>query len=449
MARRYCFLFLFAPVAILRVHADLNFTIRYHDKKIYYPGDRVELHLTLSNPGKPGATDESFYLADDPRQSFGFDLRSLTGDPTPLAEGYVGALNEKGAYRIVHLAPGQELSLTVALNDWVDLTTAEQYRLTGFFYPRLRGRQMYATQAESVLDLTVMPDMGRRWQDQMSVEVRNALINRDMDPWNVVRETFESRSDSKFNRAMLYLDTESLAGISPSITDADELGRSLIKGDWRDLPGFEYPAVDWELLSSEVYPFEATVRLIAAYEPQGERFERDLRFYLHKKDGYWSIRRIESVERADADPQHYGTLNLDPPEVVAELIRSVTRGDWDIALRYYDINDSVRNLPEYSERWKDMSSTEHGLALSEYRERLISGRLEEAKKPLADLEEWRINGVNYSGATGSVVVENTKTHTTAEGPLGQKTIYTFRLEKTGGTDDRWIVIRYDTVRVGD
>ena len=410
MAR--CFFFLLAAAALHSAHAELIFSIRYHDKNIYYPGDSIALRLTLSNPRGMDAREESFYLADDPRQSFGFDLRSLTGDPAAAAEGYASSLSTGGAYRVVNLAPGQQLSITAALNDWVNLDAPEQYRLTGFFYPRLRSPGAGALQAASVLDLTLIPDSGDRRREELSSEVVEALRRRDLDPWNVVKETLESRSESRFNRALLYLDTESLAATIVGAADAESLERSLIRGEWRDIPGLRFPAVEWKLLSSRVYPSEAAVRLRAVYEPYGERFERDLRFYLHKDAGYWAVRRIESAAGGDPDPEVYGALDLDPPEVVSELIRAVTRGDWDIALRYYDIDQLVRSLPEYSSRWKDMSAAEHELALTDYRERLISNRLEDNRRPLADIDQWRITGVNYTDVTGSVVVENTTGFTT-------------------------------------
>ena len=87
MARRSKLFLLIALIAAVSAYADRtaqtipSFSIRYHDKNIYYPGDEIELKLTLSNPSDSGESDMTFYLADDARQSFGFDLRSLTGEP--------------------------------------------------------------------------------------------------------------------------------------------------------------------------------------------------------------------------------------------------------------------------------------------------------------------------------------------------------------------------------
>lgn len=449
MARRSNFFLLIVLIAAVSAYADKSvqtiprFSIRYHDKNIYYPGDEIEIKLTLTNPSDSGESDMTFYIADDARQSFGFDLRSLTGEPTPLADGFAAALNDRGAYRVVHLAPGQELSITVPLNRWADLSIPGQYRLTGFFYPHLRGNGTTASRADSVLDLTVMPDTERRWQDEMDQTVRDALIRRDIDPWLVVSETLANRKEGKYNRAMLYLDTESLASVIPTVTDSSQLERSLREGAWNGIQGFEHPVESYELMASQIYPSEATVLIRAAYRPYGELFSRDLRFYLHKISGYWSIRRVETVEKDGIDPSLYGALDLDPPEVVSELLEAVKRGDWDIALRYYDATGLVRSLPEYIDVWKNMSAGEHRRALDEYRNQLISGRLDSERKPLSDIDKWSINQVSYTEEEGTVVVENIKTHMTASGPMPQRTIYTFRLVREH--DDRWLVVRYDTV----
>lgn len=444
MGRKLIIFTLFALSVVYSAHAEARFSIRYQDKNIYYPGDEIELKLTISNSPGSELSDMTFYLADDPRQSFGFDLRSLTGEPMPLAPGFTAALNNRSAYRIVHLASGQELSITIPLNDWADLSEPGQFRLTGYFYPQMRNQNAAAIQADSVLDLTVMPDYERRWEDELDAEVRNALIKRDLDPWNVVRETMENRRDGKFNRSMLYLDFDSLARISTVPLDSMSLEKSLREGSWQDVPGFEHPVTSFELVSSQVYSREATVRLRAVYEPYGESFFRDLRFYLHKPEGFWQIRRVEALEDDDADPASYGRLDLNPPELVSELLRAVTRGDWEIALRYYDTTDLVQNLPEYRDNWKDMSSTEHRRVLSEYRSKLISGQLVEDRRPLNDIDEWVITRVNYTETQGSVTVENTTMHTTLEGMMSQVTVYTFRLENSMETGDRWQVVRYDT-----
>lgn len=447
MVRRSTFLFLFAFAAVFSAQAEVRFSIRYHNKNIYYPGndDEIKLKLTMSNPvNHDNPDDVTIYLADDPRQSFGFDLRSLTGEPMPPAEGYVSSQNERGAYRVIHLAPGQELSITVQLNDWVDLTKPGQYRLTGSFYPEMKDQKSMAVQADSVLDLSVLPDTERRWEDELDMEVRHALIRRDLDPWSIVRETLENRRDSRYNRAMLYLDFESLARISRIIDDVESLENLLREGSWNSIPGFEHPVTSLELVSSQVFPREARVRLKATYEPHGEIFVRDLRFYLHNPEGYWQIRRVEALAAGDVDPASYGRLDLNPPDVISELLRAIQRGDWEIALRYYDTTDLVRNLPEYRDTWKNMSSTEHRRILTEYRNKLISGQLDEERQPLYDIDSWKITRVSYTDSEGSVTVENTRIYDTAEGPMTQYTQYIFRLEKTPEPDERWHVVRYDT-----
>ncbi len=441
MVRRFTLILLITSLTVFTLQAEVRFSIRYQDKNIYYPGDKIELKITISNPEDSDGPD--FYLADDTRQSFGFDLRSLTGEPMPLAEGFAAALNDKGAYRVVHLARGQELSITVHLNDWVDLSTPGQYRLTTLFYPRMRGDNSAAVQADSVLDLTLMPDTERPWEDELDQDVRRALIRRNLDPWSIVNETIQNRKNAHFNRAMLYLDFESLSRISSSIESAESLEKELQEGSWNSIPGFEHPVTSVEFSSSQSFRNESSVRIKAIYEPYGEQFVRDLRFYLHNPEGYWQIRRVEAISDGDVNPVNYGRLDLEPQEVVTELLNAVTRGDWEIALRYIDTADLVRNQPEYQGIWKDMSSTEHRRALSEYTNKLISGQLDESQEPLKDIDDWKITRVSYTESEGTIIVENTKAHNTANGLMSQNSEYTFRLVKTSNPEGRWLVARYD------
>ncbi|RLW68252.1 MAG: hypothetical protein B6D68_04025 [spirochete symbiont of Stewartia floridana] len=206
MIQRFTTFFLVVCIALTCSYADVDFRIRYHNKNIYYPGDRIEIKLTLANNASPGSPEETFFLADDPRQSFGFNIQDLSGRNVSPAKGYAMALHTPSAYRVVHLAPGQELSLVVALNDWVNITQAEQYRLTGFFYSRLRGLDTDVAQANTVLDLSILPRTDEQWMDQLDENIRKALVSRDLDPLSVVMETVENRSDEKYNRAVIYLD---------------------------------------------------------------------------------------------------------------------------------------------------------------------------------------------------------------------------------------------------
>ena len=397
------------------------------------------MKLTLSNPGNSALT---FYISDDPRRSFGFDLRSLTGEPMPLASEFAMALQAGAVYRVVHLGPGQDLSIRAPLNVWIAPLNPGQYRLTGFFYPQMRRTDSVVIRSESTLDLTIMPETEARWAEELDLEIRLALIDRNLDPWGVVSETLLNRRELKFNRAALYLDFDSLARISNMIETPEILKKSLLRGSWNDIPGFEHPTVDYELRSYLVSRNEAELNVKALYKPYGEDFSRNLRFYLHNPEGFWQIRRVELLSDADSKPLSYS--NLDPREVVSELLRAVQRGDWEIALRYLDISDMVMHRPEYKNRWKDMSAAEHRRALEEYQRKLITGQLEDSDSPLKDIDRWEISRVNYTDAVGSVIIENTKTHDTAAGPMEQVTLYTFHLEKGSAPDERWRIVRYNT-----
>jgi len=439
MLRQLIFSFFFISIAVLTVQAETQFSIRYHNKRIYYPDEQIELKLTISNPTGSALT---FYISDDPKYSFGFDLRTLVGKPMPLASEF--NTQGGGVYRVVHLGPGQDLSIRVPLNDWIAPLHPGQYRLTGFFYPEMRKTEGMVVVSESSLDLTIMPETGLRWGDELDLEIRMALIDRNLDPWAVVSESLSNRQELKFNRAALYLDLDSLARISSTIENPENLEKALLRGSWNEIPGFEHPTVDYELGSYLVSQNEAVLSLKALYEPYGEAFFKNLRFYLHNPKGFWQIRRIELLSDGDSDPLSYSSL--DPWGVVSELLKAVQRGDWEIALRYLDISDMVMHLPEYRDRWKNMSAAEHRRALEDYQKRLISGQLED-NSPLRDIDRWRINRVSYTNSAGSVTIENTKTHNTAEGSMEQVTLYTFHLEKTPAPDERWQIIRYNTTIV--
>jgi len=435
MLRQLIFSLSLIFIAVFAVRAETQFNIRYNNKRIYYPGEQIELKLTISNPENSTST---FYISDNPKHSFGFDLRTLTGTPVPLVSDFVTQTG--GVYRVVHLGSEQALSIIAPLNDWIAPLPPGQYRLIGFFYPQMRKADGIVIISESTLDLTIMPKTESRWEDELDLEIRMALIGRNLGPWAVVSETLSTRQELKFNRAILYLDLDSLARISNAIENRETLERTLLRGLWNEIPGFEHPVVDYELDSYIVSRHEAEVSVKALYEPYGEFFSKNLRFYLHNPEGFWQIRRIELLSDADSNPLSYS--GLDPQEVISELLGAVKRGDWEIALRYLDIEDIVMRLPEYRDRWKNMSAVEHRRALEEYQRKLINGELDSS--PLRDIDRWKISRVNYTDTVGSVIIENTTAHETAEGPMDQVTLYTFHFEKGLAPEEGWRITQYDT-----
>ena len=449
MLRRTTLLIILTLCAVFSSYAEIRFGIRYSNKKIYYPGDKIELKLSVYNPNKENGEDETFFFADDPLQSFGFNVRSLEGEPRASSENFADSLNNSSAYyRVVNLAPGQEISIIAELNDWIDLSEPGQYRLTGYFFPDLRKNNSRVIESDVTLDLTILPETDNKYSDKLNKEIRDALIERDLSPVNVVREVLDNRKISRFNRAVIYFDLDDFSRTVFKGEKTENIEKMLLSGTWDNIPGFREPVDSYQIISYEVFNSEAIVRIKAVYNPHGEKFEKDLRFYLHNTKGYWNIRRIEAISSADADPEKYGMIDLSPPEVVTETIKAVNRGDWDIVLRYFDITDLVKNLPEYVSKWNSMSAVEHKRAVDIYKEQLISGRMGNDRKPLKDLENWKITRVNYTDSEASIFVENTGTYQSEGGQVIEKTLYTFKLIKTQPPESLWKIIKYETVILG-
>lgn len=454
-------------------YGEIGFSIRYHDKKIYRPGDPVELKLTIMNASFGGREDGvGVFLDDVPVRSFGFDVREISGRPADPSESFTSMLERTDSrYRIVHLAGGQELSLTVDLTDWFSIDDPGQYRITGWYFPHLRG----GTSADAVsqpvvaretLDLTVLPDAGEDWRDALSDEVKRAIMANPLDAESTVSFILDARMENLHRKALLYLDLEAIYKSDPirrrrwESFDIDGRAQELVSferglqnGRW-EIPGLSEGLVRYTRISSHSFPDEAIVKVNAVFSPQGIPFDRDVWFFLHKPEGYWTVRRVdESVGAPQAsrmvDPLAYGRTDLDPRGVVNELLTAAYRDDWELVFRYLDVENMVRQRPEYRDRWQTMSASEHAVAMRRYREDMIAGRMrnESERPPLQEIGTWSFVRVEYTEQVGAVVVENRTMVPTAGGDMDLLTRYNFRLENmsTAGAAPQWRVVDYDIV----
>ena len=425
-------------IITLTAGAKTSFNIRYFDKKIYHPNDEIEIKVIISNESVNRDEDITFYLSDNPIQSFGFNLAHLNGQQVSKFTGLASTLDNLSPYRIVNLQPGQEISMNISLGKWVDLSSPGQYRLFGYFYPKLRGKNNEVILADSILNLSILPRMKDRWKNALTEEVRKLLVSRNLSPLDVVMETLESRKFDRYYRASLYLDFASLAQISGE--HSESLRKAVERGSWKSILGFLHPYSSLEFVSSQVSDQEAQINAIVEYNPLGQKYKRNLRFYLHKTNGYWTIRRIDNV----TDDIKHVMGGLSPPQIVRTVINSIKQGDWEIALSHFDITDMVSRLPENIDSWKNLNLTDQISIIEDYRQKLIAGDIANNALPLNEIDSWQIINVEYGHNQGVIVVESQKDYLEGNQAFTQSNEYIFYLQKPPVLDGKWKIIQYET-----
>ena len=147
--------------------ADLS--IRFFERTIYYPGNSpaepVLVQVSLSNNTPQPLR---FKMADD--HFYSLDFSALTTRNLPLDHTEVWLRSRSSSrqiyFREVSLEPGESLSFTVDVKDFLDIPTPGMYILQCHFYPELKRLSDESEQrvSSNKLTLEVKPSPPRRPQ---------------------------------------------------------------------------------------------------------------------------------------------------------------------------------------------------------------------------------------------------------------------------------------------
>lgn len=197
-------------LAAMAAQADVTLSIRFFDKRIYFPGSEVPIMVTISNQT---AETYRFKLADDRIYSLAFEARTPTNRQLDLSDAFKVAMSrsEPVFYRELAIKPGEEYSFKEDLARFVRVDTPGSYAVKASFYPELSSSQAAAPIASNLLALSVRPSPGLPpASESVSVVTGEALKAQALPPDEVVRRTIVARQKSLWNEFFLYLDLPSL-----------------------------------------------------------------------------------------------------------------------------------------------------------------------------------------------------------------------------------------------
>jgi len=201
--------------AVGTLHA-LDVTIQFANRRIYVPGEPVEIRVTVSNPDPE---PRRFRLADRRLFTVDFDVRTLTNTVLPRSAQFTMRRSADQAvfFRDVVLEPGEELSFVEDLTDYVNIPGAGTFVVTGRLYPELWSRPSSVPLNSNRLTLTVRPspDGIPEISSRIAADTQDILVREALSPDEVVRTTIEARMRADWNRFFLYMDLESILRRNP------------------------------------------------------------------------------------------------------------------------------------------------------------------------------------------------------------------------------------------
>ncbi len=283
---------------------NVSVSIRFFDKKIYYPESDIQLQVRIINNS---AEKYSFNSAEIRSFNFNFYVKTLTNISIHESDEYIlrHRTNDPIFYREITLLPGEEYAFITYLDDYVDISESGIYIIQSYFYPDFQMGYESGYIESNKLTLSVRPSIDIPvFQEQIDIETGEILEMISMPPDEVVKYTIEARLQSSWNKFFLYLDIEALLLDHPDLKHKynklseekqmvmieeykNELKNKRVDNDILLMPS------SFEILKTSYTQNEATVVVNEEFIfPDYTEFKK-YTFYLHRFGNIWSIYNYE------------------------------------------------------------------------------------------------------------------------------------------------------------
>jgi hypothetical protein len=279
---------------------DVRLSIRFFDKRIYFPGSEIPVMVTVSNEGE---STYRFKLADDRVYSLSFEARTPANRLLDLSDGYKVAmsLSKPVFYRELAIKSGEEYSFKEDLSRFVRVESPGSYTVKASFYPELYSSPSPSPIASNVLSLSVRPSPGLPpASESVSAVTGEALKAQALGPDEVVRRTIVARQKSQWNEFFLYIDLPSLLTRDQDrkrqyAAESDEGQRRMVERYRADL---ETSVVDndivvqpysFEILETRYTEARGFVKAIEKFQSGQLRLIKEYNYVLERRGEIWYI----------------------------------------------------------------------------------------------------------------------------------------------------------------
>jgi hypothetical protein len=290
----------FLILAAAYASADVKLSIRFFDKRIYFPGNEIPIMVTISNETQDVYR---FKLADDRLYSLSFEARTPMNRLLDLSDGYKIAMSQSKPvfYRELAIKPGEEYSFREDLERFIRVDGSGSFEVKASFFPELSSSSAAAPIVSNLLSLSVRPSPGLPpASEAISAVTGEALKAQALPPDEVVRRTIVARQKSQWNDFFLYLDLESLLSRDQDRkrqydTESDESRRRMIERYRADL---RTNVVDsdivvqpyyFEILETRYTDAKGFVSVLEKFQNGQLRMVKEYTYELQRRDEVWYI----------------------------------------------------------------------------------------------------------------------------------------------------------------
>ncbi|MBN2656597.1 MAG: hypothetical protein JXR86_06020 [Spirochaetales bacterium] len=288
--------------------ADYNkvdFSIRYFDKKIYYPGDSVQIKASIIN----NSPDQfSFNLSENKIFNVKLNVKTMSNQSLDPSENYIinSSRNSNTFYREITLDPGEEFSFIVDLDDYTDISSPGMYIIDGMFTTDLNNPDNFLL-ISNRLPLSIRPGSSEKeFTEYLDYRTGEILRAEPIPPDEAVRYMLESRQQSIWPRFFLYIDLLELMLNDSNKKrqyerSTEEEQQVMLRNFREDMEGERLRSdqsiviipSDFEILHTSYSADRATVIVREEFLQTGYTAVKSYTYYLHRKNGIWKIYNYE------------------------------------------------------------------------------------------------------------------------------------------------------------
>ena len=280
---------------------EISISIRYRDMRIYYlDSDPIWVEITMTNKGP---SPYRFKLADERAFSLDFDVRTTTNRPLEPANIFLRKRSQSQSvyFREILIESGESFSFFEDLRDFVYIDKSGAYVVQARLYPEL-----YRTAAPLLsnrLSLNIRPPsiIGPDGVPLiLDVETNAILVREKLPPDEVINYLLSARQKEQWEKFFLYLDLEAMLSRDAYrrrqwLAESEEgrqmmvnryrteLQEAIIDNDISTIP------MDFTIERTVYNAEEGTVTVLEFFRTGGYTERKRYTYYLHRRDGVWSI----------------------------------------------------------------------------------------------------------------------------------------------------------------
>ena len=284
---------------------DIEFSIRYFDKAIYFPDSSIFVRVELYNN-----TADTYRFKVSPQRVFNldFEVKTVSNELLEHAQEYIIARgsDQPVLYREYSLEPGERYAVVEDITRYVTIKRPGVYMVKALYYPELSIGSPYTALSSNTLTLSVQPGSSEVGPEiVIDRETGEILRQVDMPPDEVIDYTVRARQKGDWDKFFLYIDLEALyltdraREESYRRTMSDTERRSALAAYRRSLMAEVTPddllltPTEFEIVKTSYTPTDASVIVIAKFAYRDYTEVKQYTYYLKRRDRVWLLTNYE------------------------------------------------------------------------------------------------------------------------------------------------------------